>query len=243
MFRPWTLAGGQRIRVKRNRVEQGCRAAARAIRVADLADEHARRVGACVVVAGGGEREPKHPHARHRSVQDVVTTGEQRLVRRGRDGRPVAGELWIPEQPLVGLVPDRDVADRAITKQQIADEPAVRIARGWILRRVGTRSAVDGQENPQPRRRGHSAIETTHLDSVGLCLAEAPLRRQPQRARTERPRRIGRLYPDLLRQVVCEADHELSRALRRRRRPHRPQRHHPATPKQDHDSEEHAAQG
>jgi hypothetical protein len=114
---------------------------------------------------------------------------------------------------------------------------------GEILRRVGTRSAVDGQENPQPRRRGHSAIETTHLVSVWLCLAEAPLRRQPQRASTERPRRIGRLYPDLLRQVVGEADHELSRALRRRRRPHRPQRHDPATPKQDHDSEEHAAQG
>jgi hypothetical protein len=48
-----------------------------------------------------------------------------------------------------------------------------------------------------------------------VCLAERPLRRQPNRSRAERALRIGRLGADLLGEVVGKADKERCGALSR----------------------------
>ena len=132
------LAEAVLVHVLADGVEQRLRPPTRPEGVAHLRDEVHRRVGdvahrVWVVVPARRAGRADHVNGGPVRVQDVPTTGQQRLVSRGRGARVVRVELRPPKGADVRLVPDHDVVDRREASHGILGIGAELGSRGVVL--------------------------------------------------------------------------------------------------------------
>ena len=118
--------------------------------------------------------------ARHRRVQEVPATGQQRRVVRRR---VLPGQ---PERVRVRLVPDHDVPDLAVAEQGIADETAVILTSLCVARCIG-RTAVDPEHRSDAvATRGDRTAKCVVIGAGQGPLPGTPFERHPHPSEIQR---------------------------------------------------------
>ena len=220
----------EHVRVDREGVHQRPLATARAVGVAEVADEGGRRVSRTdslrAVRAARREPDSDHPQAWIDVLERVVAAGEQVLVRLGGDVAPVGPELRHPERAQVRLVAD----DHAVGGGHLAREPGGKLGELLALRgrarRVAAQAVPDDEEEAQALllRHARDVVDATQALRRRGAQAGRPAGGHDDGVETRAPGDVDRAARGdgilLCERVVDHADHEgvPARALWRGRR-------------------------